>query len=63
MERDDGLPTETDYEAANVLNSFFTSVHVFTKESLFDIPSLTDRSNGKDLSNMTITKQDIIDQI
>ena len=52
MERDDGLLTETNYETANVLNSFFTSV--FTTESLFDISSLTDRSNGKDLSNMTI---------
>ena len=48
MERDDGILTETDYETANVLNSYFTSV--FTKESLFDIPSLTDRSDGKGAS-------------
>ena len=61
MERDDGILTETDYETVNVLNSYFTSV--FTKESLFDIPSLTDRSDGNDLSNMAITHQDIIDQI
>ena len=61
MERDDGSPTETDYEAANVLNTFFTSV--FTKESLFDIPSLSDKSNGMDLNSITITHQDIIHQI
>ena len=61
MERGDGILTETDYETANVLNSYFTSV--FTKESLFYIPSLTDRSDGNDLSNMAITHQDIIDQI
>ena len=61
MKRDDGSPTETDYEAANVLNTFFASV--FTKESLFDIPSLSDKSNGMDLSSITITHQDIIHQI
>ena len=61
MERDDGILTETNYETANVLNSYFTSV--FTKESLFDIPSLTDRSDGNDLGNMAITHRDIIDQI
>ena len=44
MECDDGSPTETDYEAANVLNTFFTSV--FTKESLFDIPSLFCRTGA-----------------
>ena len=47
--------------AMELLNSYFTSV--FTKESLFDIPSLTDRSDGNGLSNMAITHQDIIDQI
>ena len=35
LEHDDGSFTETDYEAANVLNSFFTIV--FTHESLSDI--------------------------
>ena len=29
----------------------------------YNIPSLTDRSDGNDLSNMAITHQDIIDQI
>ena len=61
MEHNNGSPTETDYEAANVLNTLFTSV--FTKESLFDIPSLSDKSNHMDLNSITITHQDIIHQI
>ena len=61
LERDDGSFTETDYEAANVLNSFFTSV--FTKESLSDIPSLSNKFNGEDLNNISISHQDIIDQL
>ena len=36
---------------------------MFTKESLFDIPSLSDKSNDKNLSSIPITHQDIIDQI
>ena len=43
--RGNGSPTESDYEAANILNTFFTSV--FTNESLSDIPSLPDRSIEK----------------
>ena len=50
LERDDGSFTETDYEAANVLNSFFTSV--FTNESLSDIPSLSNKFNGENLNNI-----------
>ena len=61
LERVDGSFTETDYEAANVLNSFFTSV--FTNESLSDIPSLSNKFNGEDLNNISISHQDIIDQL
>ena len=51
LEHGNGSPTESDYEAAN---TFFTSV--FTNESLSDIPSLPDRSNRKELNNITIIK-------
>ena len=62
LERDDGSFTETDYEAANVLNSFFTSV--LTNESLSDIPSLSNKFNGEDLNNiLSNSHQDIIDQL
>ena len=61
LERNGGLFTETDYEAANVLNTFFTSV--FTNESLSNIPSLSNKFNGKDLNNINISHQDIIDQL
>ena len=53
LERDDGSLTETDYEAANVLNLFFTSV--FTNESLSNIPSLSKKFNGEDLNNISIS--------
>ena len=56
LERNDGSTTETDYEAANVLNTFFTSV--FTKEPINDIPCFPNKSNGKVSSDITISHED-----
>ena len=61
LKRNDGLTTETDYEADNVLNTFFTSV--FTKEPINDIPCLPNKSNSKVLSDITISHQNIINQL
>ena len=57
----------TDYLLRPIMKLLMSQIYfitsMFTKESLSDIPSLTDRSDGKDLSNMAVTHQDIIDQI
>ena len=36
---------------------------MFTNESLSDIPSLSNKFNGEDLNNISISQQDIIDQL
>ena len=58
--KEDGTLTSSDYEVANCLNNFFTSV--FTNEPS-DVPTLPDRSNGSILQDIEITHQDILYQL
>jgi len=55
---DNGSTTSSDYETANSLNNFFTSV--FSDEPLTNIPSLGDRSNGFCLDRISITYDDVL---
>ena len=50
MVKEDGTLTSSDYEVANCLNDFFTSV--FTNEPASDVPTLPDRSNGSILQDI-----------
>ena len=59
--KEDGTLTSSDYEVANCLNDFFTSV--FTNEPASDVPTLPDRSNGSILQDTEITHQDILYQL
>ena len=59
--KEDGTLTSSDYEVANCLNDFFTSV--FTNEPASDVPTLPDRSNGSILQDIEITHQDILYQL
>ena len=61
MLQEDGSLTISDYESANTLNKFFTSV--YTKEPTIDIPSLSDRSNGCKLQSISLTHQDVLNQL
>jgi len=58
---DDGSTTSSDYETANSLNTFFSSV--FTDEPLTNIPSLGDRSNGSHLDSISITHDDVLNEL
>ena len=59
--KDDGSTTSSDYETANSLNSFFSSV--FTDEPLTNIPSLGDRSNGSHLDSISVTYDDVLNEL
>ena len=53
--------TTTDREKAEVLNSYFAGV--FTDEDPHGVPAAEDRSGGRELTEVHITRQHIIDKI
>ena len=61
--RSDGSVATTDFEKANTLNEFFSSV--FTKENLDTMPSTTEasRSHGKTLLDISITPENVQDKL
>ena len=61
LARDDGEPTETDEEAANVLNKFFESV--FTQEPAGDVPVLHARNGDTALRDCEFTIEDVKEQM
>lgn len=57
----DGEMTNSDYEKAEVLNSFFASV--FTQEDITNIPTLDARNYKDTIQTLTITENDVRKQL
>ena len=63
LTKDDDSITCSDYETANSLNKFFSSVFTITNEPPINIPSLGDRSKGCYLDNISITHNDVLNEL
>ena len=61
LENEDGNLTDSEEEAANVLNRFFRSV--FTEEPAGEVPQLETKFDGDMLTDCTFTEEDVAEQL